>query len=234
MSKALVYTFDYLMRQVDARKVKKPWRKMKRRVFKKLFRLSFDSEELFTLATNAKVGDIFCEHDENYRISEFYTGAHSARYPKGYPRWVPAYPNWRSYNAKDRPLRRGKIRAVAVIRVGGTGNCVCGCGHLHEAMSVEQAASSEILQLLYSIGATDEMYTRLKELRLPITGVGTAYTDGSECPPGYVEWVKNKIAEVDQQGPSVIVDEQGVLHAAYKLERLTVWKTNWEQQNGRD
>ncbi len=212
--------FDYLMKQVKAGKVKRPWRKMSRRQFKKHCQLNFDYDDLFILATNAKVGDIYYEHEENHRISEIC---------RDDPAW---HPMWMDGTKIDRWARKAKILVAGYI-VNELGQSVCGCGCLSLPVSLEKAAELELMNCLLYYD-----YERLRQLQKKYGWYESEKKllkdwqlhDEARNDPGfalYVDWAKRTVRIYDEQGPLTIVDEDGVLLQSYRETRSDIWKMCW-------
>jgi len=215
--------FYYLMDQVHAGKVKRPWRNVSRRKFKKYGHVSLDYDELFILSTNAKVGDIYHEHGENHRISEIRK--------IGAP-WAPMWIDVKNPKARIRFARKAMVKMAGFI-VNEMNCSTCGCGHLSLPVSIEEAAETELMSCLAYFD-TDRLreldkkkgrYRSESEFLERFEGDFEMRND-----PGfalYVDWTKRVVRIYDEDGPLTIVDEDGVLLESYRETSSDIWKMCW-------
>lgn len=212
--------FDYLMKQVKAGKVKRPWRRMSARQMKKCAYRNFDYEDLFILATAAKVGDVYHEHEENHRICEIVNDD---------PDWVPA---WVEGSKVDRFARRARIKTGGYF-VNEMGKSVCGCNHLALPVSPMKAAELELMNCLPNFDID-----RLRRLQKKYAWYKSeasfleqlSWHEKTRDNPEfalYVDWAKRTARIYDADGPFTIVDEDGVLLESYRKTKSEIWQMCW-------
>jgi hypothetical protein len=70
----IVYDHNYLWSLIESRKIPKPFKKMKKRLFKKLiFYHWYLPSDLFVLATKEQIGAMYYEHGKNHVVTGFFT-----------------------------------------------------------------------------------------------------------------------------------------------------------------
>lgn len=215
--------FNYLMRQIEAGKVKRPWRRMSKRQFKKHGCQNLDHDELFILATNAKVGDIYYEHEENHRICEIRTEA---------PIWDRV---WIADQDNHRFANKSKMKMAGWI-VNEKGQGTCGCGHLSLPVSVDVAAEMELMgclgyfdtDRLLSLSKKHGWYQTERQFLETFSWCIKARDDPWFAL--YVDWAKRAVRIYDKDGPLTIVDEDGVLLESYRETRNDIWKMCWSSK----
>jgi len=223
-----VVDFNYLMEQVSAGKVKRPWRRMSKRKFKKHACQNLDYDEIFILATNAKVGDVYYEHEENHRICEIRVNEPESSWPSWDQMEIDTVQGLRCSSKS-----RIKITGFLINEVGAS---TCGCGHLSLPVSVDMAAEMELMNCL--------SYFNIDRLRGLSKKYGWYRSEHeflnrfSWCietrdDPGfalYVDWAKRAARIYDRYGPLTMVDEDGVLLESYRATRSDIWKMCWSSK----
>jgi len=222
--------FDYLLQQVKAGKIKRPWRGMSARQFKKHGRRCFDNDDIFILATNAKVGDIYHEHEQNHRICDIRMP--DVRSDLNYSRWDTIAIDSRRVNGHgdfcDRTARRGQAKVVGYI-VNEVGEGICGCDVLRLPVSLEKAAELELINclFLFDIDRFRDLYKKLGwfETENQFQSQYDEYKDSRDDPGFalYVGWAKMVVRKYDEEGPASIVDEDGVLLQSYREIKSDIW-----------
>lgn len=218
--------FNYLMNRISDGKVKRPWRHMSKRQFKKHAPCNLDYDEIFILATNAKVGDVYNEHEENHRICEIKTDDRP---------WDQV---WLDSVSCRRFSKKGRMKMSGYI-INEKGVSTCGYSHLWLPVSYGVAAEMELMNCLAYFD-TDRLRNLLKkhgwyrsESKLLET---YSWCADARDDPGfalYVDWAKRVVRIYDEDGPLTIVDEDGVLLESHQETRKDIWKMCWSTKEGK-
>jgi hypothetical protein len=208
---------DFLVKQVELGRIKKPWRRMTKRQFKKHAPWNFDHDDLFILATNAKVGDIYHEHEANHRICKIQS--------TGDPAWIPIRLCTQEY---DRYSRRGMIKTAGYLS-NELGEGICGCGSLQLPVSFDAAGELALVDCLSMVDKdrTREMHKKFgwyKSERIFASRFDwTLEIRTSSVYLLYVDYMRKIVDLYDEIGAAAIVDSDGVLLKHIRDTKKELW-----------